>query len=93
MHIKNIDPNNGRGFPLKHRSVGCFRFWMPVLFFTQAENRFSNQRHKQTDSAQWSEGVTKPPWTSEQIEVNFSILEAFGYILFLKTFLKHEYIP
>ena len=30
--------------------------------------------------AQWSEGVTKPPWSSEQIEV-LSFLEAFGYIL------------
>ena len=28
--------------------------------------------------AQWSEGVTKSPWSSEQIEVNLSFLEAFG---------------
>ena len=34
--------------------------------------------------AQWSEGVTKPPWSSEQIEVNLSFMEAFRYIL------KHE---
>ena len=37
--------------------------------------------------AQWSEGVTKPPWSSEQIEVNLSFLEAFGYILSRKVFL------
>ena len=37
-------------------------------------------------TAQWSEGVTKPPWSFEQIEVNLSILEAFGYILSRKLF-------
>ena len=36
----------------------------------------------------WSEWVTKPPCSSEQIEVNLSFLEAFGYILSRKVFLK-----
>ena len=38
-------------------------------------------------TAQWSEGVTKPPWSSKQIEVNLSFLEAFGYILNRKVLL------
>ena len=38
--------------------------------------------------AQWSEGVTKPPWSSEQIEVNLSLLKAFGYIFSQKVFLN-----
>ena len=38
-------------------------------------------------SAKWSKGVTKPPWSSEQIEVNLILLEAFGYILRKKVFL------
>ena len=37
-------------------------------------------------TAQWSEGVTKPPWSSEQIEANLSFLEASGYILNRKVF-------
>ena len=37
-------------------------------------------------SAQWSEGVTKPPWSSEQIGVNFNFFEAFGRILSRKVF-------
>ena len=37
-------------------------------------------------SAQWSEGVTKPQWSSEQIEVNLSFLETFVYILSRKVF-------
>ena len=39
-------------------------------------------------SAQCSEGVTKPPWLSKQIEVNLSFLEAFGNILSRKLFLN-----
>ena len=38
-------------------------------------------------SAQWSKGVTKRPWSSEQIEVNLTFLEASGYILSKKVFL------
>ena len=40
-------------------------------------------------SAQWSEEVTKPSWSSaEQNEVHLSFLEAFGYILSKKVFLN-----
>ena len=31
----------------------------------------------------------KPPWLSEQIEVNLSFLEAFGYVLSRKVFLNN----
>ena len=40
----------------------------------------------QKSRAQWSEGVTKLPWSSEQIEVNLSFLDAFGCILNRKVF-------
>jgi len=33
-------------------------------------------------------GGDKSPWSSEQIEVNLSFLEAFGYILSRKLFLN-----
>ena len=36
-----------------------------------------------------SEGVTKPPWSSEQIEVNLNFLEVFGYILSRNVFLNN----
>ena len=39
-------------------------------------------------TAQWSDGVTKPTWSSDKIEVNLSFLEAFGYILNRKVFLN-----
>ena len=39
-----------------------------------------------SSTAQWSEGVTKPPWSFEQIEVNLSFMEAFGYILSRKVY-------
>ena len=45
-----------------------------------------NSVDSQTAAAQWSEGVTKPPWSSEQIEVNLNFLEGFGYILRRKIF-------
>ena len=38
--------------------------------------------------AQWSEELTKPPWSSEQIEVILSFWEAFGYILSRKGFIN-----
>ena len=41
-----------------------------------------------TNTAQWSEGLTKPPWSSKQIGENLSFLEAFGYILCRKVFLN-----
>ena len=40
--------------------------------------------------AQWSERVTKPPWSSKQIEVNLTFLEASGYILSEKVFLYNS---
>ena len=49
--------------------------------FCEKKGKKGKKRERKYCSAQWSEGVTKPFWSSEQIEVNLSFLEALGYIL------------
>ena len=39
--------------------------------------------------AQWSEGVTKPPWSSEQIEVNLRFFGSFWVYFEPKSAFKH----
>ena len=60
----------------------------PFLRLTSTTAQWSKRRKKVKNTkymkeicAQWSKGVTKPPWSSEQIEVNMTFLETFWNIL------------
>ena len=54
---------------------------------------WNNKWHILSITAQWSEGVTKPSWSSEQIEVNLrflgSFLGSFLVYFYQKNVFKH----
>ena len=58
------------------------------IYLIQA-NSISWTRKNSFCNAQWSEGVTKTPWSSEQIEVNLTVFLSFCLYFEQKSVFKH----